>query len=154
MHVVIIISKIKKKLMWLFLAIQNYKQSFNSYQFALSGTFLAPGDTCRGNCRFTDPGHTFIHKIKGHWMLFPAVLFSFSVGTMGKVCLVCREHSLGNCHTCHLEIASDRQGGELVGVKKRPACFYSVIMKAFWALWVVFANCSNEKHPLDPRGKG
>ena len=52
-------------------------------------------------------------------MVFPSVLFSFSVGTMGKIYCICRKYSLGNFHTCHPKISSDTQVGELVGVKKK-----------------------------------
>ena len=51
-------------------------------------------------------------------MVFPAVLFSFSDGTMGKIYRVYRKYSLGNFHTCHSEISLERQEGELVGVKR------------------------------------
>ena len=50
-------------------------------------------------------------------MLFPAVLFSFSVGTKEKIYRVCGKYGLGNFHTSHPKISSDRQGGELLGVK-------------------------------------
>ena len=47
-------------------------------------------------------------------MVFPTVLFSFSVGAMGKIYLVCRKYSLRDFRTRHPKIPSDRQGGELV----------------------------------------
>ena len=52
-------------------------------------------------------------------MLFPAVVFSFSVGTMGKVYRVCRKYSLRYFHTRHPKISSDKQEGEPVGVKRK-----------------------------------
>ena len=48
-------------------------------------------------------------------MLFPAAMFSFSVGTVGKIYPVYGKYSLKNFHTCHSKISSARQGGELVG---------------------------------------
>ena len=51
-------------------------------------------------------------------MVFPAVLFSFSVGTMGKIDYACRKYSIRNFYTCHPKIASARQRRELVEVKE------------------------------------
>ena len=48
---------------------------------------------------------------------FPAVLFSFSVSTMGKISRVCTEYRLGNFYTCHPKISSEWKGEELVYVK-------------------------------------
>ena len=53
----------------------------NSYQFALFCRFLGSGDTCPGNHRFT-PHYLIqylyiIYELRGNWMLFPTVLFSF-----------------------------------------------------------------------------
>ena len=57
-----------------------------------------------------------INEIKGNEMLFPTVLISFSVGTMGKTYHVCRKYSLRYFQTCHLKTSSDRRDGELIGV--------------------------------------
>ena len=50
-------------------------------------------------------------------MVFLAVMFSVSVGTMRKIYRVCKKYNLRNVCTCHPRISSDRQGGELVGAK-------------------------------------
>ena len=68
------------------------------------------------------------YEMKGNWMLFPAVLFSFSVGTTGKTYCVCK--SLRNFHTCHPKISSDRQGGELVGVKSTSTL--RIVLLPYW----------------------
>ena len=60
-------------------------------------------------------------------MAFPAILFSFSVGTMGKIYHVCRKYNLRNVYTCHPKMSSDRQGGELVGVKSTDTYDYLVV---------------------------
>ena len=52
-------------------------------------------------------------------MLFPGVLFSSSVGTVGKLYRVCGKYSFRNFHTRHPKISSDRQGGEMVAVKDK-----------------------------------
>ena len=57
------------------------KHHLSSYQFTLFGASLEPGDTCPGNDRFTAHSLTqYTHvDIKGNWMLFKALVFSFSV---------------------------------------------------------------------------
>ena len=109
----------------------------NSEQFALFGVFLEPGDTCSGNYRFTAhqliQNILIIYEIKGNWMVFPAVLPSLSVGTMGKIYRVCRKYSLRNFHTCHPKISSDQKGGELVGAKHRLVKDHEIkISCVFW----------------------
>ena len=51
-------------------------------------------------------------------MLFPTVLFSFSVGTAEKISRVCRKYSLRNPHICSPNMSSDTQGEELMGVQE------------------------------------
>ena len=66
-----------------------------------------------------------VDEIKGNLILFPEVLFSFSVGTMRKINRVCRKQSLRIFCICHLKISSDGQGGELRGVKD--TAFYTIV---------------------------
>lgn len=49
-------------------------------------------------------------------MVFKASLFSFPLGTMGKIYLVSEKYSLRNAHSSHQKISSDRQREDLVGV--------------------------------------
>ena len=50
-------------------------------------------------------------------MVFKASLFSFPLGTMGKIDLVSRKYSLKSDHSSHQKISSDREREDLVGFK-------------------------------------